>query len=57
MIIGVLVPGDGEAPGNRVWVSSQLPGSTQDTAATRIWDILAALEQAGLIPRFLGNFD
>jgi hypothetical protein len=30
-------------------VSGELPGSTHDTATARIWQILAALEQAGLI--------
>jgi hypothetical protein len=25
-----------------LWVSGQLPGSTHDTAAARIWNILAA---------------
>jgi hypothetical protein len=35
--------------GTILWVSGQLPGSTHDTAAARIWNILAALEQAGLI--------
>lgn len=32
-----------------LWVSGELPGSTHDTAAARIWQILAALEQSGLI--------
>jgi hypothetical protein len=32
-----------------LWVSGRLPGSTHDTAAVRIWNILAAPEQAGLI--------
>lgn len=35
--------------GTILWVSGQLPGSTHDTAAARIWDILAALRDAGLI--------
>jgi hypothetical protein len=35
--------------GTILWVSGELPGSTHDTAAARIWNILAALEQAGLI--------
>ena len=35
--------------GTILWVSGQLPGSTHDTAAARIWKILAALAQAGLI--------
>jgi hypothetical protein len=35
--------------GTILWVSGQLPGSTHDTAAARIWQILAALEEAGLI--------
>jgi hypothetical protein len=35
--------------GTILWVSGELPGSTHDTAAARIWQILAALEQAGLI--------
>jgi len=30
-------------------MSGELPGSTHDTAAARIWNILAALEEAGLI--------
>ena len=30
-------------------MSGLLPGSTHDTAAARIWNILAALEEAGLI--------
>jgi hypothetical protein len=30
-------------------VSGQLPGSTHDTAAARIWNVLAALRDAGLI--------
>ena len=30
-------------------MSGQLPGSTHDTAAARIWNILAALRDAGLI--------
>jgi hypothetical protein len=35
--------------GTILWVSGQLPGSTHDTAAARIWQILAALDEAGLI--------
>ena len=35
--------------GTILWVSGDLPGSTHDTAAARIWQVLAALEQAGLI--------
>jgi hypothetical protein len=35
--------------GTILWVSGELPGSTHDTAAARIWNILAALEEAGLI--------
>jgi hypothetical protein len=35
--------------GTILWVSGELPGSTHDTAAARIWQILTALEQAGLI--------
>jgi hypothetical protein len=35
--------------GTILWVSGQLPGSTHDTAAARIWAILAALEETGLI--------
>ena len=41
----VIASPDGEI----LWVSGQLSGSTHDTAAARIWNILAALEQAGLI--------
>jgi DDE superfamily endonuclease len=41
----VIASPDGEI----LWVSGQLPGSTHDTAAARIWSILAALEEAGLI--------
>jgi hypothetical protein len=38
------------SPGGTIlWVSGQLPGSTHDTAAARIWNILAALRDAGLI--------
>jgi hypothetical protein len=32
-----------------LWVSGELPGSTHDTAAVRIWLLLARLEEAGLI--------
>ena len=35
--------------GTILWVSGDLPGSTHDTAAARIWNILAALRQAGVI--------
>ncbi|GAA1956820.1 hypothetical protein GCM10009754_28510 [Amycolatopsis minnesotensis] len=35
--------------GTILWVSGDLPGSTHDTAAARIWQILAALRDAGLI--------
>jgi hypothetical protein len=35
--------------GTILWMSGQLPGSTHDTAAARIWNILAALQEAGLI--------
>ncbi|WP_203963725.1 transposase family protein [Actinocatenispora thailandica] len=35
--------------GSIVWVSRPLPGSVHDTAAARIWNILPALHQAGLI--------
>jgi hypothetical protein len=35
--------------GTILWVSGDLPGSTHDTAAARIWMILAALRHAGLI--------
>ena len=35
--------------GTILWVSSELPGNTHDTAAARIWQILAALRDAGLI--------
>ena len=35
--------------GTILWVSGDLPGSTHDTAAARIWNILAALRDAGLI--------
>jgi hypothetical protein len=35
--------------GTILWVSGDLPGSTHDTAAARIWTILAALRDAGLI--------
>jgi hypothetical protein len=34
--------------GTILWVSGQLPGSTHDTVAARIWNILAALRDAGL---------
>jgi hypothetical protein len=35
--------------GTILWVSGQLPGSMHDTSAARIWNILAALEEAGHI--------
>ena len=35
--------------GTILWVSGDLPGATHDTAAARIWNILAALRDAGLI--------
>lgn len=35
--------------GTVLWVSGELPGSRHDTAAARIWNILAALRDAGLI--------
>lgn len=35
--------------GTILWVSGELPGSTHDTAAARIWNILAALRESGLI--------
>ncbi|GAA3685188.1 hypothetical protein GCM10022267_84990 [Lentzea roselyniae] len=35
--------------GDILWVSGDLPGSTHDTAAARIWNILAALRDTGLI--------
>ncbi|GGU86031.1 hypothetical protein GCM10010178_90190 [Lentzea flava] len=35
--------------GTILWVSGDLPGSTHDTAAARIWNILAALRETGLI--------
>jgi len=35
--------------GEILWVSGQLPGCTHDTAAARIWNILSALDEAGLI--------
>jgi len=35
--------------GTILWVSGDLPGSTHDTAAARIFNILAALREAGLI--------
>jgi hypothetical protein len=35
--------------GSILWVSGDLPGATHDTAAARIWNILAALHDAGLI--------
>jgi len=38
----VIASPDGEI----LWVSGQLPGKTHDTAAARIWNILAALEES-----------
>jgi hypothetical protein len=35
--------------GTLLWVSGALPGSVHDTTAAHIWNILAALRQAGLI--------
>ena len=35
--------------GTILWVSSELPGNTHDTAAARIWQILAALRDAWLV--------
>jgi hypothetical protein len=35
--------------GTILWVSSELPGSTHDTAAARIWQILTTLRETGLI--------
>jgi hypothetical protein len=35
--------------GTILWVSGDLPGSTHDTAAARIWMVLAALREAGLV--------
>jgi hypothetical protein len=35
--------------GTILWVSGELPGSTHDTAAARIWNILAVLRESGLI--------
>ncbi|REH28613.1 DDE superfamily endonuclease [Kutzneria buriramensis] len=35
--------------GTILGVFGDLPGSTHDTAATRIWQVLAALRDAGLI--------
>ncbi len=35
--------------GDILWISGDLPGSTHDTAAARIWQILPALARAGLI--------
>jgi hypothetical protein len=35
--------------GTILWVSGELPGSTHDTAAARIWMVLTALRDAGLI--------
>jgi DDE superfamily endonuclease len=35
--------------GTILWVSGDLPGATHGTAAAWIWDILAALREAGLI--------
>jgi hypothetical protein len=46
---GVNVQVMASADGTILWVSGELPGSTHDSAAARIWNILAALEEAGLI--------
>jgi hypothetical protein len=35
--------------GTILWISSELPGSTHDTTAARIWQILSALRDTGLI--------
>jgi hypothetical protein len=35
--------------GTILWVSGALPGSIHDTAAARIWNILAALAETGLV--------
>ncbi|MFI0424762.1 transposase family protein [Spongiactinospora sp. 9N601] len=35
--------------GTIVWTSGALPGSTHDLSAARIWGILRALEQAGIV--------
>ncbi|GAB3890337.1 hypothetical protein GCM10029964_061690 [Kibdelosporangium lantanae] len=35
--------------GTILWVSGDLPGSIHDTAAARIWAILSALRDAGLV--------
>ncbi|TDV53646.1 DDE superfamily endonuclease [Actinophytocola oryzae] len=35
--------------GTILWVSGEVPGSTHDTAAARIWQILTAPRDAGLI--------
>jgi hypothetical protein len=35
--------------GTILWVSGDLPGSTHDTAAARIWTVLAASRDAGLV--------
>jgi hypothetical protein len=45
MNLQVIASPDGTIP----WVSGDLPGATHDTAAARIWQILAALRDAGLI--------
>lgn len=34
--------------GDLLWVSGDLPGSTHDTTAARIWQILPTLNSAGL---------
>ncbi|GHF83088.1 hypothetical protein FHX82_006511 [Amycolatopsis bartoniae] len=62
IIDGTLIPIDRVAAdrpfspdGTVLWVSGALPGSTHDTAAARIWQIPAALRDAGLIA--LGDKD
>lgn len=45
MNLQLIAPTDGTI----LWASGDLPGSTCDTAAARILNILAALRQAGLI--------
>jgi hypothetical protein len=39
----------GEGPGTILWTSGALPGKAHDLTAARIWGILHALEQAGII--------
>lgn len=45
MNLQILSAPDGEL----LWVSGDLPGSTHDTTAARLWQIPAALTKAGLI--------